>query len=411
MPALSEYAKELRHDLPAVAYQPARTRLVWLFVHLTAIGGATSAVLFGDWSLGSRLLISLAIGHSFACLAFLAHEILHGSVVCSPWLINLLGGLCFLPHCLPPEVWRTWHNRFHHGHTGIKGKDPDGFGSPAVYRRSRLLGTILTFLPGSGYLRSALYPLFYFSFHVLFVLFLHSRKCKYWSERKWMHQVRLFTLEVLFWITVATLVGPQKFFFIYLFPLMVANSIQMTYVMTNHWLCDETHDENDPLRNSLSVKLPRFIDWLHLNASYHTEHHLAPRVNPRYAKQIHECMQARHGDCCRRLPLLKILVMTFQTPRVHLSDNELVDLQSGDVYSTLGPHGEPPELIDQVAVPIRRCRAARSERELTASRSSAASGRRAATPDDNDSGDDAAVILSCPTTRCQEDFSDRRKAA
>ncbi len=356
MATLQSYAKELRQDLPAESYRAVPSRLLWLPVHLAIIGVAYTAILADERTLGVKLLLSIAIGHSFTCLAFLAHEILHGTVVRQRFLQDIFGGLCFLPHCLPPNVWRTWHNRFHHGYVGIKGKDPDGFGDPVMYRRSRLLHAILSFLPGSGRLRSAFYFLFYFSFHVLFVLFLHSRKYKYWSARKWRNQVGLFTLEIVFWAAVGSLVGFSNFIFVYLVPMMVANTIQMTYVTTNHWLCDETHDENDPLRNSLSVKLPRIVDWLHLNASYHTEHHLGPTINPRHAPLIHKAMAARHGRRCRRLSLFQILLMTYRTPRVHLSENELVNIQNGNVYTTLGPRGEPPMWIEQVPVPIRRRR-------------------------------------------------------
>ncbi len=358
MSTVNDYASELRSDLPAEAFQPATLRIIWLPVHLAIIGASITAILQGGFNPGYLLLLSLVIGHSFACLAFLAHEILHGTVVRQRWLQSLCGGICLLPHCLPPDVWRTWHNRFHHGYTGIRGKDPDGFGDPVLYRRSKFLYTILTFLPGSGCIRSAFYFMFYFTFHVLFVLFLHSRKYHYWNARKRNIQLRIFAGEVVFWTTVAVLVGASNFVFIYLVPLLVTNSIQMMYVTTNHWLCDGSdHDHHsDPLKNSLSVRVPRIIDWLHLNTSYHTEHHLGPRINPRYAPLIHKSMAARHGDRCRRLSLFQILVMTYRTPRVHLGENELVNIDNGKVYSTLGPHGEPPKLIDQVAVPVRRRR-------------------------------------------------------
>lgn len=361
MPARQHYAEEIRDDLPPAAFQPTPSRLLWLAAHTALIAGCVTGILMSEAHWQVALPLSLLIGHSFACLAFLAHEILHGSVVRSRWMINLFGGFCFLPHCLPPHVWRTWHNRFHHGYTGVKGKDPDGFGSPVMYRRSRLLHLILTFLPGSGYVRSAFYFVFYFSFHVLYVLFLHSRKYSYWTDREWRKQVAIFTAEVLFWVGVAAMVGLRNFAFIYCIPLMIANAIQMTYVTTNHWLCDETHDENDPLRNSLSVKLPWIIDWLHLNTSYHVEHHVAPMVSPRYAREIHNAVRERHGERCRRLSLLKILQMTYGTPRVHLEEDELVDLRSGRVYSTLGPNGEPPQLVDEVPLPVTRRKPARTD--------------------------------------------------
>ena len=358
MSAAHHYASELRTDLPPHAFRPVLSRILWLPIHLAVIGVAAGLILRGESGWVSKTLLALLMGHSFAVLAFLAHEILHGTVVRQRWLQSLTAGICLLPHCLPPDVWRTWHNRFHHGYTGIAGKDPDSFGDPVLYRRSKFLHTILTFLPGSGYLRSGFYFLFYFTFHVLFVLFLHSKKYNYWTKQKRNRQLRLFALEVGFWVTIAVAVGPVNFFFIYLLPLMVANTIQMLYVTTNHWLCDgEDHDHHsDPLKNSLSVKLPRFIDWLHLNTSYHTEHHLGPTINPRHAPLVYQSMVARHGKRCRRLPLFRILMMTYRTPRVHLSGSELVNIDNGAVFSTLGAEGEAPQLIAQVPVPVRRRR-------------------------------------------------------
>jgi fatty acid desaturase len=345
MTPFEQYAKVLREELGAVVYRPAAVRMLWLPVHLSVIGMSIAALLGAEIGLAWRLLLAVVIGHSYACLAFLAHEILHGSVIRHRWLQDLCGGVCFLPHCLPPGVWRTWHNRFHHGHTGKRGLDPDAFGDPVLYRRSRLLHTLLTFLPGSGFVRSAFYFLFYFSAHMLFVLFFHSRRYRYWTARRRRFQIGVFAAMAAFWVGVLLLVGWRNYLFIHLLPLIVTNSVQMLYVTTNHWLCDETPRENDPLRNSLSVKLPRAIDWLHLNVSYHVEHHLAPRVSPRYAPRIHRVMSARYGRRCRRLSLLQILWMTYATPRVHLSENELVDLRTGDVHSTLGPRGEAPARV------------------------------------------------------------------
>jgi hypothetical protein len=48
--------------------------------------------------------------------------------------------------------------------------------------------------------------------------------------------------------------------------------------------------------------------------------------------------------------------MTYRTPRVHYSENELVNIQNGNVYSTLGPQGEPPRWLERVPVPVRRRR-------------------------------------------------------
>jgi hypothetical protein len=64
-------------------------------------------------------------------------------------------------------------------------------------------------------------------------------------------------------------------------------------------------------------------------------------------------IENRFGKRYRTLPILKALQLLYSTPQVHLSPKELVDLKTGAVFSTLGEHGELPENIDQVDVPVR----------------------------------------------------------
>src|SRR4249919_2823785 len=90
--ACAHYARELRDDLPADSFQRNPARLWWLPAHLALIGGAAYTLLALDIHWGLRLLLSVAIGHSYGCLMYLAHEILHGSVVKSARLQNLLSG-------------------------------------------------------------------------------------------------------------------------------------------------------------------------------------------------------------------------------------------------------------------------------------------------------------------------------
>jgi len=354
MTALQQYVRELREDLPEDAFQPVPSRLIWLPVHLASIGSAVFLMLGTELGLAVDLVLAAAIGNSYACLGMLAHEILHGTVIRNRRWQDLVAGFCFVPHCIPPGVWRAWHNRMHHGQTGKAGVDPDGFNDPVLYRRNRWLVFALSFMPGSRHLQSILFFPFYFSVHVLFVLFFHSKRHRYWSRERRRLELTVFAGMVTFWATVLLVVGPVDFLFLHVLPLMVANAIQLAYLVTNHWLCDETPHENDPLVNSLSVKVPRLLDWMHFNLSYHLEHHLAPNVNPRFAPLIRKAMVARYGSRCRRVPIWRALRWVFQTPRVHLSDRELVDLEDGSVYSTLGHQAEPPQMLRQEPLPIKK---------------------------------------------------------
>lgn len=59
-------------------------------------------------------LISLAIGVSFSCLTFVAHEAVHGGIVRGRAARQLVGWIGFLPFTLSPRLWAAWHDRVHH---------------------------------------------------------------------------------------------------------------------------------------------------------------------------------------------------------------------------------------------------------------------------------------------------------
>ena len=83
------------------------------------------------------------------------------------------------------------------------------------------------------------------------------------------------------WISLLFIMGPGKWLFAYVIPLLIANFIVMAYIATNHRL-NPIVPVNDPLANCLSVTVPRWVDVLHFNFSYHTEHHLFPAMSSKY---------------------------------------------------------------------------------------------------------------------------------
>lgn len=351
--ACAEYAKELRPLLAPELFERKPFRLLWLPVHLAVIAAAATTLLTTEVHWGWRIGLALVIGHSYGCLMFLAHEILHGTVVKNRHLQNWLSGLCMLPYCIGPAHWKGWHNHSHHGHTTVPGEDPDSFGNVTMFMSNRVARFTQTFAPGAGYFRSWLFLGFWFSFHSIVTLFVHSRHYEYWPAERRRREIGLFFLMAGFWACVLAAVGPKQFLFLYVLPMVVANVLQMSYIATNHLLCDETGTINDPLANSLSVSVPRWVSWLHLNFGYHIEHHIFPYMNPQNARKVRRVIEKRFGKRYRTLPILRALQLLYSTPQVHLSQKELVDLQTGSVYSTLGEHGEPPENIDQVSVPVR----------------------------------------------------------
>jgi fatty acid desaturase len=141
-------------------------------------------------------------------------------------------------------------------------------------------------------------------------------------------------LGVAFWIAVALLLGPLAFVFAYVLPLLVANSIVMGFILTNHSLSPHT-EINDPLVNSLSVTGPRWFEWLTLGFGYHVEHHLFPAMSGRHAPALRTILRARWPRNYQSLPLLRALRALHRSARVYENQTTLVDPKTGRRWQTL----------------------------------------------------------------------------
>ncbi|MBE7451315.1 MAG: fatty acid desaturase [Kofleriaceae bacterium] len=339
---LSSYVRELRPVLPPEVFQPARSRLLWLPVHLAAIAAMIVAVASG-WVPGfAAPLVSLAIGVSLAGLTFLGHETLHGGVVRGKRLRRVVGWLGFLPFVVSPRLWMAWHNREHHGHTNEVDRDPDMYPTRAAYDGSRLVRVVTDrFALGGRRWTGVLSLLFGFTGQ--------SGQMLVWARRRGLldargHRVAIAetALGLAVWATVAVLVGPLAFLFVYVLPLIVANWLVMAFILTNHGLNPQTAI-NDPLVNSLSVTVPRVADWLTLGFGYHVEHHLFPAMSTRHGPRVRDAIRARWPERYQSMPLGQALLALHRTARVYQDPVTLVDPRSGQAWPTLLPSlGSPP---------------------------------------------------------------------
>src|SRR5262249_45226470 len=109
----------------------------WLALHIALAATGIWAIAHGVGGRWALPLWSLLVGHSFAGCAFVGHETMHGAVLRGKSARQLVGWLCFLPFTLSPTLWNAWHNKVHHGNTGIDGIDPDSFPTRAHWEKSR----------------------------------------------------------------------------------------------------------------------------------------------------------------------------------------------------------------------------------------------------------------------------------
>ncbi|MCD8508449.1 MAG: acyl-CoA desaturase [Bacillus sp. (in: Bacteria)] len=326
------YAARISKHLPKEAFQPVPSRL-WggLAYFIVCIGGF---LIIGMLHLPSyvNLAVSIIIGLCFAGLGFLGHEILHGTVVRTPWLRDLLGAIAFWPLNTGPQLWRKWHNMTHHVHTQHDELDPDSWPSINKLAKMKLFSWVYR-LPQS--VRST------FAFLTLAVQFsAHSMKCfqlyiKEFQPRKrpkvWVQAILPWTT----WIALLLIMGWESWLLAYLIPLFIANFIVMAYISTNHRLNPLT-DVNDPLANSLTVTVPKWVDALHFNFSYHTEHHIFPTMSPKYYPLVKQHIKAYWPERYHEMPMQKALIALWKTPRVYFQEHEFVDPKGQRIIGSLG---------------------------------------------------------------------------
>lgn len=305
----ADYARVLRRHLDPAVFRPCPSHLWRVAFHGAVLLGGYLALRM-HWPYTGPAC-ALLIGHSIACLGFLAHDVSHHAVVRSRTAIRVLELVLFGLNVTPPTVWRRVHNHAHHAQANTI-RDPDrrlgaDEHTPATRRYAR------TFYPeGASWLRAPLVFCHWIAYVVrntVAALLPGGRKPSMVPFKpSYSARQRLTLLAELLWLGVLQmgiwhLVGTQWETYLWASAgLLVASGVAMMYIFTNHFL-NPLCDHSDPLVGSLSVMVPPWMDWLHDNFSYHTEHHLFPGMNPRHFPEVSRLLQQHFPDRYNRLPL------------------------------------------------------------------------------------------------------------
>lgn len=333
----SSYVREIRAVLPAEAFAPATSRIVFVPVLLAVIAGAIIVIGAGlvPWPLVP--LVSLVIGAAFAGLTFVAHEAIHGGIVRGRTARRIVGWIGFLPFTLSPRLWAAWHDRVHHANANAP-EDPDMYPTLEEYRGSRRIRFIVdAFSLGGRRWRGGLSLILGFSVQSAHQLVV-ARRRGFLDRRAYVLALAETLAGVAVWAGVAALVGFVPFLFVYVLPLLVANVIVMSFILTNHGLSPRVAI-NDPLVSGLSVTAPRWVEWLTLQFGYHVEHHLFPAMSSRHARSVREVLRAKWPGRYQSMPLRRALGALHRTARIYKDAVTLVDPRTGREYATLMPTG------------------------------------------------------------------------
>ncbi|RXI99845.1 acyl-CoA desaturase [Anaerobacillus alkaliphilus] len=334
------YAARVSKSLPKEAFQPVPTRLLGGLAYLLIVIVTLLAISLVQLPLIVTIILALVLGFSYASMGFLGHEILHGTVIRTPWLRNFLGAVFFWPLCTGPRLWRKWHNMEHHVHTQDEEKDPDAWPTAPEVSKYRIVRMVYKLPLGVRSFCEFLFLTVQFSLHSLNMFKLYLKQFHVKNRSAVIFQLLLPWIS---WFGLLFLIGPEKWFYAFLLPILIANFIVMSYISTNHRL-NPLVEVNDPLANCLSVTVPKWVDILHFNFSYHTEHHLFPAMNPKYYPLVKEEILKRWPERYHQMPLIRALIVLWRTPRIYHEKNELLDPHGNRAYQTLG-NGLHPKKI------------------------------------------------------------------
>lgn len=331
---LAFYQQELKKRLPESVFQRNPARLGYFFSFLAMNISLIAIVMTLNPAWYVKLLIAFAIGQLNTSIGFFAHETLHGSIVKSRRLQDMIGMIALAPFFVSPTYWRYWHNALHHGNTQLIYKDPDAFPTLSVYKRSKYMRFVFDLSPGSRNPISYLYFFYWFSFQSIINTSYMRFKNKMWANMDHAKVTREFILILMALGTYVYFVGSENFLWLVLIPFFVQNYSILSYISTNHNISPLTKI-NDPLENSLTVTTNRFQEMFHLNFGYHVEHHLFPRVSCAHSKKIHMLLKEMYPTKYKHMPKWEALKHLYRTPRIYKNSNELIHPKTNETYSTI----------------------------------------------------------------------------
>ncbi len=299
--SLSDLRSHIRKELGEKIFHSTTSTLLTPFIHFILI-----AILLAAHNLTNSILLQVllfaAIGHSIFCIGNFAHYLSHNSIVLNPTLKYGIEMFCWGIATTSPTVWKITHNLSHHKYTNGQYDSFRSFTKDEYTKARRLVQLFLSpnremrFSP-IVYLTSFISQSSYLNAALLGTNGRVSNVVAYLPEFT-RDQRRRVVLEVLFicamqyciYLVLGSLAAYLLFFIV---SQVVANGIASAYLITQHQMYAPSN-ENHPLKNSTSIKLPKIIDVLHLNVSHHVEHHIFPSISPKYLPDLNHFLQKNY---------------------------------------------------------------------------------------------------------------------
>jgi len=311
----------LRAELRAAGLFEHRELRSWLKLAFLLSGTATcilAMVYFGPWAAIPAIPIAAVFCTS---TAMLGHEGSHRSFSKSPFRNAVIVYLTFpLFGGLGALYWHNKHDRLHHGHPNVEGKDPDIKPFPFVSSRGdhEKCGKGERWFQ-RNFQRWAFWPmstLMALGMRRSSILYLIRYPKKHGFSRAWFVEAACMTAHYTCWLVIPSLVwGPLVAFLVYAgIWAGVGVFLALVFAPAHIGLPIVEEQHNDWLHQvetTRNLELPRVISFFFIGLDYQVEHHIFPKIphqNLPRAAAITKAWCQRHGIAYQTGPYLDALV-------------------------------------------------------------------------------------------------------
>ncbi|MEG3917523.1 fatty acid desaturase [Microcoleus sp. POL10_C6] len=339
----SLYIKKLRPLLPSNAFEPDPSKLAILLINAAILllgwGIAANLDRWPVYLLGLYLPLAVIMGNSIIVLLFSSHDLMHGSVQKKSRLTYPIAFLGLSMLFMPPTQWKNLHNLVHHNNTNSLA-DPD---RNYLYQQPDTWGKWIQNLFVPSVEVNPVWLIVGMAGSWLVHNFRNLTSVLLFNDKSVDYVPAAFTVSPKDRLTIAFeclgILGihasilfylnfhPLKIALAYFLPIAIGHAGAMFYIYTNHMGCRMTVI-NDPLINSMSVRVPKIFDLLHLNFAYHTEHHIFPSINSDYYPMVQELLQTHYPGRMNLIDAGEAWRLLMQTPR-HYQDEVTFSDSSG----------------------------------------------------------------------------------
>ncbi len=345
----AELRRRLRPLLGDVLERTGRDRtiLLHLAAHFAVVCGLAVLVALhvGSWPWYLVLGLALIAGNSVTVLGYAAHEIGHGAGgFRHRWTRRLATwfGWAFSFWATPTSI-RHAHNKLHHRKTNQL-EDPDRrLNIEELEKFSSIAKVACWIFPNSRHpLLTGLIgfsaSVFSYHSHILFHSVFATGElydCGLTAKER-----RRAALEFLgnagLYLGLWALSGFSWLMLGYfVLAYFVGTSVAGAYVATNHLMCGRSPEPSSALANTVSLRMPRWLDAVHLNFSHHVEHHLFPSASYRALPAIRKALKQAFPEEYKELGPSTAVRMLLGLPMGFQDDTTLVH------YDRSGPKQVP----------------------------------------------------------------------